>query len=71
VSATSDGSATATEHRLDSLCAAQVSRPVFPGWQNFCLETIFGSGCDSFSTKPRLFWAKRSDRPKLKIITIR
>jgi len=41
VSATSDGSATATEHRLDSLCAAQVSRPVFPRWQNFCLETIF------------------------------
>jgi hypothetical protein len=31
VSATSDGSATATEHRLDSLCAAQGSRPVFPG----------------------------------------
>jgi ribosomal protein S18 acetylase RimI-like enzyme len=29
------------EHRLDSLCGAQVSRPVFPGWQNFCLETIF------------------------------
>jgi hypothetical protein len=41
VSATSDGSATAMEHRLDSLCGAQVSRPVFPGWQNFCLETIF------------------------------
>jgi len=42
VPATSDGSATATEHRLDSLYAEQVSRPVFPEVAKLLPRNHFG-----------------------------